>query len=245
MVNRWILTAALCFAVLLMTTIGPAGQSQPASPGQQRFDELVRADFFAGIAGDAAAMNRAMRLIETTLAADPRRPDVLVWHGAGLIARATQAFQKGDMATGGGFWKRGLHEMDEAAKMAPENVAVLIPRGATLLEVSRFVPDANESKALLATGVGDYEKVLVLQTPYFKYLSDHARGELLFGLAEGLHRLGDRDRSRSYFERLLSEARDSRYGSMAAQWLNDPSSVPARQRGCAGCHDKGRELGGN
>jgi tetratricopeptide (TPR) repeat protein len=237
MVNPLTYAAALCLAITL-TALNSAGQAQARAQEAQRFDELVRTDFFAGIAGDAAALDRAMRLIESTLDTDPRRPDVLVWHGSGLIARAAQAIQKGDIATGDSFWKRGLQEMNEAVAMAPDNVAVLIPRGATLLEASRSVGDADQAKGLLATGVADYEKVLVLQAPYFRYLSDHSRGELLFGLAEGLHRLGNRDRARRYFERLLSEARDSEYGSMAAAWLNDPSGALARQRGCVSCHDK-------
>jgi tetratricopeptide (TPR) repeat protein len=238
MVNGSMFLAALCFVMALTTALVSADQAQPTPPQAQRFDELVRADFFAGVAGDAAALDRAMRLIETTLAADPRRPDVLVWHGSGLIARAAQAGEKGDIATNASFWKRGLQEMNEAVALAPDSVAVLIPRGTTLLEVSRSVPDLGQAKGLLATGVGDYEKVLALQAPYFKYLSDHSRGELLFGLAEGLHRLGERDRARRYFERLLSEARNSEYGLRAAAWLNDPSAASARQHGCVSCHDK-------
>lgn len=235
MVNRSSLIAVLCFAIALTAALGSADQLPPP-PEAQRFDEFVRADFFAGVAGDAAALDRAMRLIEATLDADPRRPDVRVWHGSALIARAAQASAKGDIAVSDSFWKRGLQEMNEAVALAPDNIAVLIPRGATLLEVSRSVPDADQGKALLATGVADYEKVLLLQTPYFKYLSDHSRGELLFGLAEGLHRLGERNRARSYFKRLVSEARNSEYGSMAAAWLNDPSGASVRQRGCVGCH---------
>jgi tetratricopeptide (TPR) repeat protein len=238
MVNGSMFLAALCFGIALTTALVSAGQAQPIPPQAQRFDELVRTDFFAGIAGDAAALDRAMRLIEKTLAAGPRRPDVLVWHGSGLIARAAQAGEKGDIATSDTFWKRGLQEMNEAVALAPDNVAVLIPRGATLLEVSRFVPDAEQAKRLVETGVADYEKVLALQAPYFKYLSDHSRGELLFGLAEGLHRLGNRDRARIYFERLLSESRTSEYGSRAAAWLNDPSGASARRHGCVGCHDQ-------
>jgi tetratricopeptide (TPR) repeat protein len=230
--------AALCCAIALTTALGSAGQAQPTPSGAQRFDELVRADFFAGVAGDAAALDRAMRLIEATLDADPRRPDVLVWHGSGLMVRAAQAVEKGDIAAIERFWKRGLDDMNQAVALAPDNVAVLIPRGATLLEVSRSVPDADQAKELLATAVADYEKVLALQAPYFKYLSDHSRGELLFGLAEGLHRLGEHDRARTYFERLLSEARSSAYGSMAAAWLNDPSGASAARRGCVGCHYK-------
>ena len=38
---------------------------------QQRFDFKVREDMFAGIDGDTAAFERAMKLIADTLAANP------------------------------------------------------------------------------------------------------------------------------------------------------------------------------
>ena len=38
---------------------------------QQRFDFKVREDMFAGMDGDTAAFDRAMKLIVDTLAADP------------------------------------------------------------------------------------------------------------------------------------------------------------------------------
>lgn len=138
--NQLSVAAILCFAIALTAARGSDGQSQPS--GAQRFDELIRADFFAGVAGDAAALDSAMRLIEATLEADPRRPDVLVWHGSALIARAAQADAKDDIATRDSLWQRGLQEMNDAVALAPDNVAVLIPRGATLLEVSRSVPGA-------------------------------------------------------------------------------------------------------
>ena len=102
--------------------------------------------------------------------------------------------------------------------------------------MSRSVPDPERTKELLSTAVADYEKVLRLQAPYFKHLSEHARGELLFGLAEGLHRLGERDRARRYFDRLLAEAPGSKYGTMADAWLKNPSGASSKQRGCVGCH---------
>jgi hypothetical protein len=124
MVNRSMFAATLCVATALTTALGSAGQAQPTPPEAQRFDELVRADFFAGVAGDVAALDRAMRLIEATLAKNPERPDVLVWRGAGLVARAGQAFEKGDTAASDGFWQRGLKEMDQAVTMAPDSIAV-------------------------------------------------------------------------------------------------------------------------
>lgn len=235
MMNRLMRAAVVIFLMTLATNNGSAEQAKPQGR-EPRFDELVRGDFFAGFAGDAAAMDRAMRLIEETLAKNPRHPEALVWRGSGLVGRAQRSFQLGDIATGNDLFERGVREMNDAVAFAPENVGVLIPRGATLMEASRSVRDAERAKALISTAVADYEKVLALQEPYFKYLSEHARGELLFGLAEGLHRLGERDRARKHFDRLLVEAPSSQYGTMADAWLKNPSDALSKRRGCAGCH---------
>src|SRR5687767_12556628 len=101
------LIAAFGCLVLAMASAVGWGYVQAQAPGEKRFDELVRADFFAGVAGDAAAFERAMRLIDSTLAQNPRHPEALVWHGSGLLARATRSFQKGDATAGVGLWTRG------------------------------------------------------------------------------------------------------------------------------------------
>ncbi|MBL8222740.1 MAG: hypothetical protein JNL62_26105, partial [Bryobacterales bacterium] len=65
-----------------------------------RFDHLVRNDFFAGFAGDEAALERALRVSGETIANNPEHAEALVWHGAGLYYRAGNAFQNGDNARG-------------------------------------------------------------------------------------------------------------------------------------------------
>ena len=79
MMNRAMIAAVLGFVMTLATSIDSAEQAAQPKGREPRFDELVRADFFAGVAGDAAAMDRAMRLIEETLAKNPRHPEALVW----------------------------------------------------------------------------------------------------------------------------------------------------------------------
>lgn len=235
---RLMIAAAVGLVLTMTVVVGSAAPGRQDAPDKPRFDELVRADFFAGLDGNAAAMDRAMRLIEATLAKNPRHPEALVWHGSALLGRGAHACEQGDATTGDDLFQRGLDDMNLAVSLSPDNVGVLIPRGATLLEVSRVVPDANLARTLLATAVADYERVLDLQTPYFTYLSEHARGELLFGLAEGLHRLGERQRARTYFERLGAEAKGSAYATRAEAWLRDPAGASATQGGCAGCHTK-------
>lgn len=144
-----------------------------------------------------------------------------------------RAFQEGDFKTGGELWDRGLKTMDDAIALEPDNVGVLIPRGATLIAASRHVPNPDQARTILGKGVADYEKVLELQRPYFDKLSVHARGELLIGLAEGWHRLGDVEKARRYFRRIVEECKGSKYEEQARAWLeNQKRSVSS----CLGCH---------
>src|SRR5438067_9061144 len=136
------------FVLALALAVGQTATQPPA----QRFDYLVRADFFAGAAGDEARLKKAIDLCERTLAENPKHAEAMVWHGAGLLVRAGQAFQKGDMATGGPLYDRGLKEMNEAVALAPDNPGVLIPRGATLFEATRGMPP-DMARPLLESAV--------------------------------------------------------------------------------------------
>jgi hypothetical protein len=87
---------------------------------QDRFDFKVRQYFFAGLAGDAASLQKGMKICEDILAKDPKQPEALVWHGMGLVSESREAFQKGDPQHGAAMWQRGLDEMDQAEVLAPE-----------------------------------------------------------------------------------------------------------------------------
>lgn len=203
---------------------------------QQRFDDLVRGDFFAGFAGNKEALVRGMKTTEQILAADPNHAEAKVWHGAGLLSQAGDTFQKGDYRTGTRLWDQALQEMQQAVDLAPTNVAVLIPRAATLITTSRFTP-ADMAKPILETGVSDFEKVLKIQEAYFSSLSTHARGELLTGLADGWSRLGNADKARAYFQRITGELAGSVYEQKAQAWLgNKPEAKSPAFFNCSGCH---------
>jgi tetratricopeptide (TPR) repeat protein len=221
----WLVATALAFAL---------AQEGPAKP--QRFDYLVRADFFAGVAGDDARLQRVMEVCEQALEKNPSHAEAHVWHGAGLLVRAGQAFQRGDMAAGGPLFDRGVAEMNEAAALAPDNPGVLIPRGAVLFEATRGMAPAM-ARPLLESAVQNYQRALEIQAPTFGSLGDHAKGELLFGLAEGWSRLGDADKARRYFERLIADAPTSGQTSKARAWI-ETGSIPKNATGaqCVGCH---------
>jgi len=207
----------------------------PADAATQRFDYLVRADFFAGAAGDAARLQKVVDVCEKALAGNPKHAEAMVWHGAAMLVRASFAFQKGDMNAGMPLFGQGVKEMSDAVALAPDNPGVLIPRGAVLIEATKNMPP-DQAKPLLESAVDNYERVLAIQAPRFPTLGDHARGELLFGLAEGSARLGRQDKAKMYFDRLVAEAPTSGQAPRAKEWLASGTVPKANGLGCVGCH---------
>lgn len=170
----------------------------------QRFDNVVRADFFAGYRGDQARLARGMDTCEKALAADPNDASALVWHGGGLFFLSGRKFRDGDWKAGTEMQQRGLQEMDRAVALQPDGLATLVPRGATLIASAPFFPDEASARPLLLTAIGDYEKVDRLQDPAARR-AIHSRGELYGGLAVGYRLLGDHDTAAKYLNRIVAE----------------------------------------
>lgn len=233
----WMLTVVLTGAriVLAAAGLGPGLQAQAPAIATPRFDMVVRTDFFAGFAGDAERLAAGMATCERYLAADPNHAEALVWHGSGLVFQAGGAFQRGDGERGGALWQTGFDEMRRAVALAPDSVGVRIPRGAVLLQATRTMPEA-QARPILELAVGDYERVLAIQAPVLSTLSEHARGQLLYGLAEGSARLGRLDQARRYFTQLVSDAPESALTPRARQWLAEGRLPPEKGLGCVGCH---------
>jgi hypothetical protein len=202
-----------------------------------RFDALVREDFFAGMMGDEARLDRGMKFCEEILATNPKHAEALVWHGGGLLTRAARAYTKGNSALGDDLWNRGLKEMNDAVAFEPNNMGVKIGRSATLIGLAQSGWDSShgQARALLLSALADYEKVYQWQKPSFSKLGIHSRGELLFGLASGWSILGEREKALKYLRLIVEECRGTGYAREAQRWL-DITPLPVVQHDCAGCH---------
>ena len=221
----------LCVAVLAY--LGAVSSAlQP-----QRFDNVVRDDFFAGMSGDTARFDRAMQTCEAALAENPKNAAALVWHGAGLLVRSGRAFQVGDNENGMALRGRAMREMNDAVAMAPDDVQVLIPRAAILLSSARYAP-VDQSRDMARTAAADYEKVWAIEAPAAGTLDNHSKGELLGGLATAYRLSGDDEKAISYLKRLTNELPGTPYDQKAQKWLADLRAVPRDDHFCIGCHVK-------
>lgn len=237
------LVVCLLFAaVVFVPSVSKPQQLSPqpnnSSPNAaDRFDIIVRDDFFAGMLGDKARLDRGMKLCEDILAKNPKHAEALVWHGGGLITRASQAYRAGNSATGDRLWKQGLGEMNRAVTFDPNDIGVKIGRAATLIGLAQsgWDPHDAEARSLLESAVNDYEQVYEIQKPRFGEIRIHSRGELLFGLASGWSMLGDQAKTKEYLELITFECEGTSYASEAKQWLNKKSPFVV-QHDCTGCH---------
>lgn len=203
---------------------------------QQRFDFKVREDMFAGMDGDTAAFDRAMKLIDDTLKADPNHAEALVWRGDGRLFMAGQAFQRGAIAEGQTLAAQATADMDRAVSLAPDDIAVRIPRAAALLPFARGMRPFNRPEAdrMTRTAIDDFDFVVATSTPRWSKLSEHGRGELLGALADGWLQLGDVTKAGPYLDRMTTELAGTPYAKNAAMRRADPAAkVPLT---CLGCH---------
>lgn len=202
---------ALSFAVALLN----ASQGPP-------LDDSLRQDFIAGFQGDKVALDRAVKAAEELLSKNPKHAEAKLWHGVANFYLSGQAYQAGDMTTGAELWDRSLKEMDEAVAWEPENPALRRMRGGALLGASRHEMMPPEmARPLIETAVGDYEKILALGKDGFNKQDTLSRGEVLAGLADGWDRLGNHEKARLYYERIVKELTGSQYEQRAKKWLEN------------------------
>jgi tetratricopeptide (TPR) repeat protein len=211
------------------------GRSQDTAKAD-RFDMLVREDFFAGFAGDAEALARGMKKSEYALAKDPKNAEALVWHGAGLSYFAKREFMSGNVEKGRQIQTKGASEMNQAVALRPEDVAVLIPRASVFLSAAVHVPSPEVARRDFQIAADDYEKTLRLQSAEFATLPVHARGELLGGLAEAWNGLGETEKSQVYLRRMLVELPETAYAHHAKELLDGARKPGPLGTTCLGCH---------
>jgi non-heme chloroperoxidase len=201
----------------------------------ERFDMKVREDMFAGFDDDEKAFERAMALIERTLAVHPDHAEALVWRGTGRLFLAGQAFGRRAFAEGMRLQAEGLADLergvalDDSIATRGARAPVLVIYAAALRRHDRALADR-----LTTTAIGDFEFMVAREQARWGELASHNRGELLGGLAQGWLQIDDPAKAAPYLDRMIAELPNTPYAKAAAQRRADPASKAALT--CLGCH---------
>ncbi|MEM7477068.1 MAG: hypothetical protein AAF483_18955 [Planctomycetota bacterium] len=209
-------------------------KDEKATAYEQRFDNQVREDLFAGFSGDEESLKKGMQKCEDVLKENPKHAEAMVWRGAARVFLSGEAFQKGDVVNGMKLWNTGLADMDKAKKLEPDNIGVLIPRAAVLLPAGRNAP-AIMGKPVIKRVREDFEQAYERQKNLLDELGEHPRGELRMGLADVYRLIGESKKSREQLEALVKEMPKSDYAAEAKEWLKAPPEKKLAHS-CIGCH---------
>lgn len=220
---------------ILLTAAAVLSFSLSALYSAERFDQMVRADFFAGYSGNVEALERGMTRTAEVLKENPNHAEALVWHGGGLFYLSGQAFQKQDFAKGQELMQRGIGEMSKAVALEPKNIGVRVPRAAALSAGARVMPP-QMAKPLFAMILDDYYTVYEMQKDSLDRLGSHPLGELLFGLADINSRAGNVEKADYFFRALAEKLPDTAYAKRAGKWFETKQPLPVAQTQCLGCH---------
>jgi len=220
----------------LLLALAVAFSMGPAALGQERFDFKVREDMFAGFDGDTEAFDRAMKLIADTLAANPDHAQALVWRGDGRLFLSGQAFRRGAVSEGRRLSQEGIADMERAVALAPNDIAVRIPRATGLQPFARGLRPFNRAEAdrLTRIVITDLEFVMTASASFWSGLATHNRGELLGALADSWLQLGEPTKAKVYLDRMAGELSGTPYAKNAALRRADPTAKAPLT--CLGCH---------
>jgi hypothetical protein len=129
-----------------------------------------------------------------------------------------------------------VKDMDDAIKIEPDNIGVLIPRAAVMLPAGRNAPSAM-GKPVLRKVRADFERVYNRQKNVLDQLGEHPLGELRMGLADVYRLLGEPKKSKTQLEAIQRELPDTVYAKRATVWL---AAAPDKKlaHNCIGCHSK-------
>jgi hypothetical protein len=234
--------AALAVALVALPVVSKEAATRLTDPPPSTpFTMLVRADFFSGMAGEKARLEKGMKVCEQRLATHPDDAEALVWHGLGITYRGGLAVN-GDPLKGVELLQQGLAEMERATALAPSQLpvdnlnSVLIPHASALVRTATELPERGKDRrlAMMRTAAALYDQVMAIQKPYFDKMSVHRRGELLGGMATTAFELGDKEKGLAYLRRVVAELPDTPYQSRAQAWLDN--SPKKGDLTCVTCH---------
>ncbi len=178
-----------------------------------------RQKFFAVFKGDTKMFNKAFDEITALVKKDPKDARALVWLGNGETVKAGVLVLKGQKDAAAKLLDKSRTDLDAAVALRPKDPNIYMMRAATLYIQGQYwdaktLPKSNWEKLR-----DDCLKFIDYFGPKFPQVSIHVRGETCGELGIAYLKLGEKDKARAAFKRVVELCPDTDYSKRAEKEL--------------------------
>ena len=162
-----------------------------------------RKEFFAVFAGDFPRFENAYAEIKTKVKRNPKDARALVWLGNGQTVEAGILRNLGKTKAAQELLEYSRVTLDRAVSLSPKDPNIYMMRAATLYVQGQYWPTAEVPRAVWEELRDDCLHFIEFLGPKIKSVSVHVRGEAYGELGIAYARLGERDKARTAFRKVI------------------------------------------
>jgi hypothetical protein len=198
--------------------VRPKTEYNRPEPGVYTEDPFIikyRAEYFAVFKGDRARFERAHQEIGEMVRKNPKDPRALVWYGNGQTVKAALAYITGKRKEADELAERSRQNLDKAVAMRPDDPNIYMMRAATLYVQGQYFPKDAVPRVT-------WERLRDDCLTFIKFLGDritrvsiHVRGETYGELGIAYLNLGEKEKARQAFQRVVELCPNTAYSERA------------------------------
>jgi tetratricopeptide (TPR) repeat protein len=201
-----LLILASLAAVAPAQFVYPKPEYNMAEPGLYKEDPFIREyrrKFFAVFRGDFPTFEKAYGEVQAMVAKNPKDARALVWLGNGQTVKGGLALMKGKREDSLALLEKSRKTLNRAVALRPNDPNIYMMRAATLYIQGQYWPAKDLPRSTwehLRDDCLRFERFLGDKMPR---VSIHLRGETYGELGIAYVRLGEKEKARAAFQRVI------------------------------------------
>lgn len=215
------------YAPLILTSLAAVAPAQfvypkpeynVAEPGLYKEDPFIREyrrKFFAVFRGDFPTFEKAYGEVETMVAKNPKDARALVWLGNGQTVKGGLMLMKGQRDDSLTLLAQSRKTLDQAVALRPNDPNIYMMRAATLYIQGQYWPAKDLPRSTWERLRDDCLRFEKFLGPKMPRVSIHLRGETYGELGMAYLRLGEKEKAKKAFQRIIDLCPDTDYEKRA------------------------------
>lgn len=198
--------------------VRPKPEYNRPEPGVYTEDPFIikyRAEYFAVFKGDRVRFERAHAEIGEMVRKNPKDPRALVWYGNGQTVKAALAYITGKREEADQLAERSRQNLDKAVAMRPEDPNIYMMRAATLYVQGQYFPKDAVPRITWERLRDDCLTFIQFLGDRITRVSIHVRGETYGELGIAYLNLGEKEKARQAFQRVIELCPNTAYAERA------------------------------